>query len=286
MLPDPPFRGSAAVAAGMLTRRQLSGPKVRRLFPDVYTVASLPMDHFTWCEAASLLLPAGAAIGGWSALRIFCPGVDAADDAPVEVEVPPPGRLRAHPRLRIRRGRLGAGDVRRYGDLRVTSPIRTAFDVARRSPLSDAVIGLDALLFRGTVTREALSVYITGHSSSHGARHAREAFDLARRGAQSPMETCTRLLLVLSGLPEPVLQDEVRNSLGRVVGRVDLAYPEHKVAIEYEGDHHRERSRFKRDLARINQLRLAGWTVIQLTADDLLRTPERTIGQVRHALGL
>jgi hypothetical protein len=284
-LPDRPFRGSEAVLKQTLTRRQLNGPNVRRLFPDVYVGAFAEMDHFTWCEAAALVLPASAAIGGWSALSISCPATCPDSDAPVDVVVPPPARLRAHPRLRVHRAKLDPAEVRRYGDLRVTAPVRTAFDIARRSPLVDAVIGLDALLFAGLVTAQELQRYVATNSFLHGADLARRAVGLARRGAQSPMETRARLVLVMAGLPEPVLQYEVRGGDGRLIARLDMAYERRKLALEYQGDHHRDRAQFRKDLARINRLYLAGWTVLQLTADDVLRQPDRMVAQVRKALG-
>jgi very-short-patch-repair endonuclease len=56
------------------------------------------------------------------------------------------------------------------------------------------------------------------------------------------------------------------------------------VAIEYDGDHHRGRDRFRRDVARLNRLRLLGWTVLRFTADDVLRRPEHVVAQVRAIL--
>ncbi|WP_369009914.1 DUF559 domain-containing protein [Actinoplanes cyaneus] len=49
-----------------------------------------------------------------------------------------------------------------------------------------------------------------------------------------------------------------------------------RVAVEYEGDHHRERVQFLRDVHRLNALHEAGWTVLRFTADHVLRAPQRT----------
>jgi very-short-patch-repair endonuclease len=107
---------------------------------------------------------------------------------------------------------------------------------------------------------------------------------LAEPLAESPMETRLRLLLVDAGAPPPTAQHTVRDREGRVVGRVDLAWPELRLAVEYEGDHHRERAQFQRDVARLNALRAAGWTVLRFTADDVLRHPHSTIAQVAAAM--
>ncbi len=87
------------------------------------------------------------------------------------------------------------------------------------------------------------------------------------------METRTRLVIVDSGLPRPVAQYVIRDSEGRFIARVDLAYPVERVALEYEGDHHRERATFRRDIARVNALTTLGWIVIRVTADDIYRNP-------------
>jgi len=92
-----------------------------------------------------------------------------------------------------------------------------------------------------------------------------------------------RLVVVRAGLPEPTTQHTVLDRDGGFVGRLDLAYEKERVGLEYDGDHHRERETFRRDAARLNRLRLAGWTVLRFTADDL-RHPSRLAHQVREAL--
>jgi very-short-patch-repair endonuclease len=70
---------------------------------------------------------------------------------------------------------------------------------------------------------------------------------------------------------------------GWLIARLDLAYRELRLGLEYDGDHHREREVFRRDAVRFNRLRLSGWTVLRFTADDVLRHPERVVKQVRVA---
>ncbi|MGN9765979.1 endonuclease domain-containing protein [Micromonospora sp. SD12] len=66
--------------------------------------------------------------------------------------------------------------------------------------------------------------------------------------------------------------------------RVDLAWPTLRVAVEYDGDHHRERAHFRQDVARLDALRAAGWIVLRFTADDVLRHRARTAALVSQAL--
>ncbi|MFI7247198.1 endonuclease domain-containing protein [Micromonospora chalcea] len=65
---------------------------------------------------------------------------------------------------------------------------------------------------------------------------------------------------------------------------MDLAWPALRLAVEYDGDHHRERAHFRRGVARLNALRAAGWVVLRFTADDVLRRPDATVALVRQAL--
>jgi hypothetical protein len=166
----------------------------------------------------------------------------------------------------------------------VTTALRTAFDLARHLDLTDAVAAVDAMLTRRWITITKLAEYAAKRPGWSGAPRVRRVLELSLPGAESPMESRVRLLLVLAGLPIPVPQYKIRDSAGRLLARLDLAYPELRLAIEYDGDHHRERDQFRRDLARLNRLRLLGWTVLQFTADDVLRHPERVVNQVRAAI--
>lgn len=278
-----PFRGSVAVAAGLLTPRQLDGPAWRRLFRDVYISADVAVDHLTLCKAAALLLPAGAALSHRSAAMLHNTNILALGQP---VEATATAGVRSQPGLRIARSCLDPAEVWRRGGLPVTSPMRTAFDLARNPDLTAAVVGLDALLFRRAVTVDALRAYLDTRARWTGVRAASAALDLARTDVESPMETRLRLAIVFAGLPEPVVQHDVLNSRGQFVARLDLAYPKKRVGLEYDGDHHRERDTFRHDAVRLNRLRLLEWTVLRFTADDVIHNPDRMLAQIRAALNL
>ena len=92
------------------------------------------------------------------------------------------------------------------------------------------------------------------------------------------------MLIIEAGLPAPVAQVRVRDERGFEVARVDLAYPAAKIAIEYEGDHHRtSKTQWRRDIARIRRLHALGWVVLRVTADDLER-PADLLLQLRYWL--
>src|SRR5690349_17453409 len=130
-----PFVGRDAVAAGLLTRRQLDGATWRRLFPDVYAWYGLHLDHRDYCVAAGLYLGARGAVSGRSAAALWGALMPRPDER-VEVTVPERLRLRATPLTAVR-STLPPTDVTLCAGTRVTTPLRTAYDLGRRLPLDD-----------------------------------------------------------------------------------------------------------------------------------------------------
>lgn len=253
------------------------------MLPDVYAYAGLQLDHRAWCYAAGLLLDGRGAVSGRSAAYLW--GADVLPThAPAEVTVPPDVQLLRRPGLAVRRSPLPLGDVRHQAGTPVTTPLRTAFDLCRRGDLVEAVVGLDAMLARRLVQVDDVRRFAASRSGWPGLRQLTRVLDLADGRAESPMETRTRLALVTAGLPRPACQYEVYDAAGFFVARLDLAYPEHRLAIEYEGDHHRGRGVFAHDLRRLNALHALGWSVLRFGADDVLRHPGRMVAQVSAAL--
>jgi very-short-patch-repair endonuclease len=99
------------------------------------------------------------------------------------------------------------------------------------------------------------------------------------------METRLRMLLVLAGLPEPVVNLRIRDSNGDVVLRFDLAYPELKIAVEYDGRQHRaDLDQWDRDQDRQDWFDDGGWRHITVISRGIYRTPDRTVARVARAL--
>ncbi|MGZ6675295.1 MAG: DUF559 domain-containing protein [Solirubrobacteraceae bacterium] len=95
------------------------------------------------------------------------------------------------------------------------------------------------------------------------------------------METRARLLFVLAGLPEPIVNVAVRDENGRTVYRIDLSFPHLKLAIEYDGRHHIVREQqWRNDLARREELEGDGWRFVVLVAEDIFATPEKTLARL------
>lgn len=132
--------------------------------------------------------------------------------------------------------------------------------------LGDAIVTIQ----RCVTTVDDLRGALERAGARAGVRKLRAAIELVRVGAGSPQETRARLTIVRAGLPEPELQVDVLDEVGRFVGRVDMAYPAQRIVIEYEGDQHRtDAEQWGRDLRRYREMERLGWVVVRWTKSDL-----------------
>ncbi|MGY1649790.1 endonuclease domain-containing protein [Geodermatophilus sp. SYSU D01119] len=273
------FRGTDVVRRGLLTSARLRGPSCRRLFRDVYVDAAVPGSHRLRARAAARLLLPGAVVSGASAAVLR--GVDLADERDdVELVLPPGSHPRRVPGVRVRRLALDPADVRVLQRVRVLSPAAATVRAAALLEADEAVVAVDRMVAAGVVGLAELRdrVALPGAASARVRRACARADGLAG----SPQETRLRLLVVDGGLPAPVAQHVVTDG-GRFVARVDLAWPELRVAVEYDGAWHAEPGQFARDRRRLNALQAAGWTVVFVTAADL-REPARVLAMIGAAL--
>lgn len=276
------FRAKDALDGGLLTKRQLQGRAWRRLLRGVYADADLCVDHGLKCIAAGLLLPEQAAIAGRSAA--YLRGVTLADgDDPVEVVVPWRYRFGPIAGLRIRFDDLAPEDVD-DGRPRVTTPERTAFDVAMGRDLVESVTLLDALAAGGVLRPHHMDALRERLASTRGGQRGLRALSLHDRAAESPQESRLRVRLVLAGLPPPRSQYVVRDQHRRFLARVDLAWPAARVALEYDGTWHTDADQLRKDRRRLNRLAAAGWTVLHVTADRLRNEFEPLVTEIKVCL--
>ncbi len=274
------FCGSEAVIAGVLTREQLRGPQVRRLFRDVYVPAGTRITHALRCEGGALVLPPGTVLTGRSAATLRGVPLAGADD-PVELVVPLETRVTRRRGFDLRRTEIGADDWEPWFDIGLATPLRMALDLLLDRELPDAVADLDAVLRAGLVSTPAVQSLVA-RRHDRGIVRARRAAELADPRAESPQESRMRVWLVLDALaPEP--QYWVHDAKGRIA-RVDLAFPGQQLAVEYDGEWHGEWLHVGRDRERLNRLHAAGWEVVFVTARHL-RNPQRMVRTVHAALG-
>ena len=274
------FVGSHAIAEGRLTRERLRSLSYRRLVQGVYADPALDVDHQLRARGVALLLPSGAAIGGHSAAAWHGAAFAGVHEAvtvvrPAEVEWKGPRQVRVH------RTDLTAADIDVLDGVPVTTPLRTAWDVAALEPLATAVAALDAMVRSRSLELSELARSLERGTGRWGVTRVRRAVPLIDPRAESAPESRVRVALVLAGLsPEPQL-DVLHH--GEFLGRVDLGWAEARLAVEYEGEHHFTGTQIARDDVRYARLRAAGWRIIRLSAADL-RDLDSVVVRVREAL--
>lgn len=172
----------------------------------------------------------------------------------------------------------------------VTGRLRTVLDLGAVLSSRRVAQSVDHVLRTGQASLDELWQVHTRHRrrGRNGTGVLASVLEDETRTRAIPESFFERLvfdLLVDAGLPTPVPQVEVRDGGGRFVARVDLAYPEHKVAIELLGKqfHHTERA-FEEDPARRNRLEVLGWTVLEFTWRLYADRPNRLCSQVAAAL--
>lgn len=275
------FRGSAAVSAGLVTWGQLRGPRFQRLFPDIYAPASEKGPPLKLrSRGAGLLVDGRGAVSGYSAAEMLGAAC-APKGAPAEVTVS--GRQRQHPGLLIHRDRLARDEVQRVGGLWVTTPLRTAFDLARRLDFVEGVVAVDALANRHRFHPDMLLHLSARHRGARGVDRIPEVLTHATRWSGSPMESRLRMIIVGAGLPLPELQWVVQDMRARTAIWLDMAWPELKIAIEYEGDGHAAQEVVLRDVCRYTRLVDDGWRIYRYTKYEVYGEPRKIITQLTRA---
>lgn len=280
---------AAGLSAGQLRRASLRAP-TRGVRTD--SVDPPPaQDVLARCRELVPALPVGTVFCHVTALELY--GVDLPHGlppaGPIHVQVAPgttPPR-----RAGVRSHRRPTSDVAArtvHRGVRVLVPELVWVQLAGVLPVRELVVLGDALVRRKRPLCGSGSLASTVAAlapGTRGIRRVREALDLVRERTDSPMESRLRWILVEAGLPCPVVNPMVRTTDGYLAAMPDLAYVPERVAIEYDGDIHRtNRAVWRRDIARRQALEALGWRVITCTADDVLRTPDRTASWVRAAL--
>lgn len=259
----------------------LKASDLERLWHGVYCLGE-PTDELRlrgldlWCGTTVPVCLASAA-------ALF--GFDTEQPAELHVLNPPGHQLRSADGLVVHR-RDGAPLVY-TADRIATAPAWTAVEVARALRRPRALATLDAALRSGTCTRPELWRAAIQQAGRRGIVAVRDLIPLADARAESPMESEARLAMIDGGLPMPELQYEIVDGNGEL-RRLDFAWPDARVAVEYDGiDWHTEPDALRNDRRRRLALQDVGWTVIAIVSDDVRhRTWDfvaRVDRELRHA---
>jgi len=273
---DKPFIGSEALREGTVDNKHQLRTRFRALYPDVYLAGDAPPTLAQRTRGAWLWTRRQGVIAG-EAAAVMHGAKWIADDIPIELiwsnARPPDGIV-------TRRDRLGQGESQLIAGLAVTTPERTAFDIGRLIDGDAGIARLDALGNAARFDRYAAEALARRHRGSPGIPRLLSALDSYDPGAESPRETWLRLVLVRDGLPRPRTQIPVPKPGGRGYYYLDMGWEEVMIAIEYDGDHHRERRVFAKDIVRSEYIAYRGWTHIRIVAGA---HPADIVNRVRRA---
>jgi hypothetical protein len=274
------------VRAAALGRRRTRAADLQTPFHGTRAPAGR-IDLLTACRARLSTLQSGAVISHITAARLHglpLPPRSARAQV-VHISVPvgrraPQGRRTAGHQLQLR-----DGDVDERHGVPSTTPVRTFCDLATMITLAELVAVGDHLVRRGRgmVPVAELAAAVSNYSGRRATQKLRRALELVDPGAESPKESELRVVIVEAGLPRPTCNASILDPNGRFVARVDLSYVSLKIAIEYEGDHHRDKRQWRADIARRRRLEALGWTYLSVTQDDLM-DPRAFLADLRAAI--
>lgn len=271
-----PFVGSRAIASGELTPFQL-----RRWYRPIYRGIYVRADHEVTLRDRVIglgLAAPGAIVAGVAASALHGAKWVAADE-PIEVVM---GGRRPQPGLVVRNDFLCPDEVMTVSGFRVTTPARTAFDLARCHPRDPAVARLDALQRARRFSVDEVAMIAERHPRARGLKQLRTTLPLVDGGAESPKETWLRLLFVDAGLPGPTTQRVIYDVDGTYIRRIDMCWDEFKVGAEYDGQQHlTRRADYVNDVLVDRKLRRLGWHVLHVIKED---RPREIIAEARAAL--
>ena len=275
-----PFTRADAVAVG-IDPRILRTSRFRRIFRGVYVASAVPETPALRARAALALHPPDAFISHTDAAREY--GLPVPDTPDTHVTVFHQVDRRRRPGIRVHVATSPARVVT-YRNVRLSHPFRMFLELAGVLSLVDLVVVGDAMVKVFDIAPARL-VHEMVTSTDHHAVAARRAARYVRAGVDSPMETRLRMLIVLAGFPEPVVNKIIRHGDGEWSIRLDLCYPHLKLIIEYDGWQHRlEQKQWSRDLQRREWLDSQGWRMIVINSDAFYGEPLQTLHRIRAAM--
>lgn len=290
--PNVPFTPSDAAAQGIsrkCLRLAVEQGVLRRPFTGVYVRADLEDTTELRARAASIVMSEHSVLCDRTAAWIH--GIDVLKYAELDVIPPletyvlrgnnPTDRHNCHGGTRD----LAPGDWQVISGVRVTTPLRTALDLACKLPRREAMAALDAFAREHGVTAAELTELAVRYSRRRGIVQGRELAPLTDGRRESMRESWVFLEIYDHGLPLPEAQHWVSVD-GVPTYRLDFAYPHARIAVEYDGEEfHSSPAQRAADAARRAWLRAHGWRVIVVTkADFASATTPTWIIELRDAL--
>jgi very-short-patch-repair endonuclease len=269
-----PFTRHEAQARGV-TDGRLRGPGYRQLFRGVYVASSLTPTLIVRARAALLIHPDDAVVGGLTAAALLELPVTGSDQ--IDVRVVSATDRRPRPGLRSTTGAAGA-TVGEVGGVPVVTGATLFLQCAQHLCLVDLVVLGDAIVRRRMTTPEAL-VESCAEARGRDIALARRAAGLVRRRVDSAMESRLRMLLLLAGFVEPLVNPTVAG-----LYRPDLCWAGIRLVVEYDGRHHRDDlDQWDHDIERNEWFERHRWLMVHVVARGIFQRPDETIERVMAA---
>ena len=284
-----PFTLRQAADAGVSLHRircLLRDGLIRRLLKSVYVAAQAPDGIPLRAAALALVVPHAAVVTDWAACWVWT------RQLPTNAHLALPPLTAFHParHARLRNGVCVSGartfrpsDLTFYNGLRLTTPMRTAWDLGRLTHRDHAIGAIDALLREGDFSLDELVDGVDRFTGMRGVVQLRELAPLADGRSESPGESTLRLRwLDMWTLPRPTPQVPI--TVGGVeVYRIDLGVPELRYGCEYDGeDFHSAPAHRAHDEARRADLRRRfGWDVESVRKANVYG-PTRDVEGILH----
>jgi hypothetical protein len=293
-LPPHPFTTAEARSLGITDsqlRHAVERGEIRRVIRGVYVPSDVPDDQRTRCAAAKLVLSPTSVARDRTAAWLL--GIDVLEYDEL-VDVPPIETCVLRGTEPTRRTDCRGGtrdlapeDIMVIDGIRVTTPLRTAMDLGCALRRASALAALDAFMREYGLTLAQMCAMLPRYFRRRGVIQLRSLVPLADPRSESSGESWTRLAILDAGLPRPRPQYWIVID-GVPVFRLDLAYPRHKVAVEYDGrEFHLSEEQRERDRRRRQWLRDHGWTVIVVDKDSFTADAlDAWLRELRVALGL
>lgn len=246
--------------------------------------ASRATDPLTRAAAALLACGDDAVLARQTAAAIH--GCTAAASPQVHVLVPYLNWVRTKSGLIVHHDRFNPEDVvTRHGlpvtelDLTISELLCTERRWVALACLDQALHGRSENDAREFV--RAVKVRLVRRDDRRGVSTAKVLLALGDGGAESPQESRLRLLVVDSGFPVPVTQWPILSASGKLIYKLDLAWPELRIALEYDGyEAHEGKEDY--DAERDRRLAARGWLVIHVRKNDILE-PAAFLSALRRA---
>lgn len=252
--------------------------------PGVYRMPGSPDTWRQRVRAAQLAVRGAGGVASHvsaAALHALLPG------SPLPHVTVPPGASARCRIAKVHRSPLPAADVCTVAGIRTTTVARTVVDLASvlDRPALERLVD-DALCAGATSVDAVVDALARAGGHRPGRVQLRSVLAVWHDAIEpgSPAEVRLLRRLAEQGIEAPVTQFEIRLPDGTFVARVDAAWPDRMVAVEYEGLRHHAARRFEADEARYARLRALGWRLTTADKTDLLPGATRLVELLRRWL--